>query len=129
MKKFAMFLTLAIALFMVSPVMLMASNGDAGGMFSLQEYVASFSAFVATVILLTSFINMHFLKWSGHKKQYLSWFISALIGIAAYFLKLGIFIGPVWHIPIYVFSFALGANGLFDWKLIQAILKALKIEK
>ncbi len=128
MKNFILFIAMAFTLFM-APVALIASDGETGFMISLGEYVASFSAFVTTVILVTSFINMHFIKVGGSKKQYLSWFIAALIGIVAYFLNLGIFAGPIWHVPVYVFSFVLGANGLFDWELIREFLKALKIEK
>lgn len=127
MKKLALFLTMAFML-LAAPVMLFAGDGDPTNTPVLLEYVISFSAFVSTVILLTSFINMNFLKWSGSAKQYLSWFIAALIGVIGYFLHLGIFDAPFWHIPIYVFSFALGANGFFDWELIQLLLTKIGLE-
>ena len=113
------------------PFALMFSQEPGGGiieLFGLTDYVVSFSAFVATVLLATSFINSYFLKWSGSKKQYLSWALALMIGFLAFFLQLGIFASPWYHVLIYSFGFGLGANGFFDWELIQAILKALKLE-
>lgn len=119
--------TFLMMLFLLVPVFAFGQDGtEPGG--GLVEYVLSFTAFVSTVLLITSFLNEFFFKWGGSAKQYLSWAIALLVGVAAYFLNLGIFDAEWYYTLVYTAFFALGANGLFDWELIRKILQAIGLE-
>jgi len=126
MKKAIMFLSLVMA-FILLPLTLMAQDGSGLVLgFDLGSYVETFAVFITTVVVVTDLVNK-LIKWEGNKKQYLSWGVATVIGLAAYFLKLGIFVGAWWVIPVYTVSFALSANGFYD--LVREILVALGLQK
>jgi hypothetical protein len=139
MKKFFCLLIAAFT-FLVIPIAIFAQDSPPPGgdvvtlpdlpiTFAFGAYVATFLLYAATVVMLTSIINKFITNLKGFAKQYLSWFVALLVGFVAFFLNLGIFEPLQWYqVLIYAFAAGLGANGVFDWQLIQAILRGLKLE-
>jgi hypothetical protein len=137
MKKLFCFLFAAFAIFVIPFALFGQTTPPPGDVvtlptlpvtFDIKAYVATFFYFAATVVFLTSVINK-FIKLKGFAKQYLSWFVALAIGISAFLLKLGIFEPIHWYQAlIYSIAAGLGANGIFDWNLIQTILQAIKLE-
>ena len=81
------------------------------------------------VVLIAAFVNSK-LNLSGFLKQLVAWVISIILCFVGWYFNLGVFTGLVWWVVvIYGFAVGLAANGFFDISLIQAILKALKLEK
>lgn len=136
MKKL-FFIFCAIAAFILTPLALLAQvdSTDIGSVVStivstgFSNYFLSLAALVPLVVLIAAFVNTR-LKLSGFLKQFVAWLISILLCFVGWYFKLGMFDGIVWWIVlIYGFAVGLAANGFFDISLIQAILKALKLEK
>jgi len=93
------------------------------------NYFISLAALVPLVVLISAFINSK-LKLSGFLKQFVAWIIAIGLCFVGWYFNLGMFTGLVWWVVlIYGFAVGLAANGFFDITLIQAILKALKLEK
>lgn len=93
------------------------------------NYFISLAALVPLVVLISAFVNSK-LKLSGFLKQFVAWVIAVALCFVGWYFNLGMFAGIVWWVVlIYGFAVGLAANGFFDITLIQAILKALKLEK
>lgn len=140
MKKFIS-LILLLATCLVVPVIAFAQGGDVTPpegevvlpalpiTFDFQQYVMTFLKYAATVVFLTSLVNKGLTKLKGFAKQYLSWFVAVVVAYAAFLLNWGIFENlNWWQTAIYAIVTGFGANGFFDWELVQAILKGLKLE-
>lgn len=152
MKKFIAFLLAGLVMFMAPAATLIASQDayptigmtalaqDVPGndevalpdlplTFDFRQYVMTFLYFAASVVALTSIINRFITGLKGFAKQYLSWFVSLAISFTAYFLNYGIFENLAWYQTLFIAIITgFGANGIFDWQLVQAILRALKLE-
>jgi len=133
MKKFLKFCTLVFAtllLFALTPTCLFA-QGDAPPPavgFDFMSLFTSFAGFGAGVILLTGLIATHIGNWSAHGKSILSWIIAALVGLAGWYFKLGIFNAIPWYqVLAIVVSFALGSNVIYNVDWIRNLLAGLKL--
>jgi len=99
----------------------------------LQQYFAGIAVLVAAVISLSAWLNKA-LEISGSifglisAKQFVSWVLS-VIGVAlGAWLDLGFLAGFTWYwYIIYGVAVGLAANGVYDLKFIQSILKKLKL--
>jgi len=137
MKKFLLIFCVFTA-FLFPPMALIAQTAEVNSantvMTTIVEngfsnYFLSIGALVPLVVILASFVNSK-LKLSGFLKQLVSWIISILLCFVGWYFKLGVFEGLIWYVVlIYGFAVGLAANGFFDIKLIQAILKAVKLER
>jgi hypothetical protein len=133
MKKFLKFgkmLIVSLFLLVVTPICIMA-QGDAPPPavgFDFMSLFTSFAGFGAGVILLTGLIATHIGNWSAHGKSILSWVIAALVGLAGWYFKLGIFNAIPWYQVIaIVVSFALGSNVIYNVDWIRNLLSGLKL--
>ncbi len=116
-----------LAILSMVPLVIMAQTGAADESIDVVEYIASIPGLAALVLLVTQFLKQ-FLKTDGWYSAYLSWFIALSLSVIGWVLQLGIFTGVVWWVMLlYAAAAGLIANGLFDWKVIKAILEILKL--
>lgn len=109
------------------PLVIMAQTGAADESIDVVEYIASIPGLAALVLLVTQFLKQ-FLKTDGWYSAYLSWIVALVLSVIGWSLQLGIFLGATWYIVlIYAAAAGLIANGLFDWKMIKAVLELLKL--
>jgi hypothetical protein len=140
MRKFFAFILAAFAVFFIPLALLAQDVGTGPGdtaitlpdlplTFGFGQYVISFVLYAAVVVGLTSFINK-LTGLKGFAKQYLSWFVAVIVGVAGYLLNFWVFknMHP-YQVLIYAIMTGYGANGLYDWILVQRILRALHLEK
>lgn len=91
---------------------------------------ASLLVLVPLITLLTSLITNHTIPLKGWFKQGLSWFISVVVSLFAWYFKLGMFDGLTWYYALCIAGAAgLAANGLFDVKLVQSIMSSFTFKK
>lgn len=100
---------------------------DAG--LNLTDYVATFSALIATSVLLVDLARTK-LNLKGIGLQIFSWGISLLLSFLSFWLKVGLFDGTetILNVVIIGAAASLAANGLADTGLIKAILSLLGVQ-
>lgn len=93
---------------------------------NLTDYVATFSALIATSVLLVDLARTK-LNIAGLGLQIFSWAISIVLSFASWFLKVGLFDGTetILNVVIVGAAASLSANGLADTGLIRAVLSLL----
>lgn len=121
MKKIIMIFVLMLTLVNIT----LAENAmppieiPAGG---ISDFFISLAAMIPLIVFITGWLTK-ILNPSGAIKQIISWLVSVVLAIIAWALNLGIFEPLSWYIAIvYGLAAGLGANGIFDIKLIQKIL-------
>jgi len=92
-------------------------------------YVQTFLYFASTIVGLTALITA-ITKPPSKWKQYISWGVALVVSVIAFLLKIGIFADvSIYQALVYGICGGLGANGIFDWSLVQSLLKALNLQK
>lgn len=129
MKKYILFaFTMLFAWLLPLTAFCQAPDISADQVINLQVYFVSLAAFSGIIVPVTSFVNK-WIRLTGAWKQVLSWVVSIALGFAAWFLNLGIFADIMWYwCLLYSVIAALVANGIFDIRMVQAILRLLKLE-
>ena len=96
---------------------------------NINVWLASLAGVAAVTVFLAAFLNT-LLKTKGFVKQLVAWIISILLLVVGNLLNMGFMAELTWLNTI-VYGVAAGfiANGIFDISTVQAILRALKIEK
>ena len=120
MKKIIAFLMLLLA---VGTMPVMAAGFDLPDSLDLGKYFQDIGTMAAIVLPATQFV-LRFI----HTKydQLMSWFVSLVLSVVAWFLGWGIFADASWYwIIIYAGSAGLVANGIFDVPLIKTILSVI----
>ncbi|MFW5886630.1 MAG: hypothetical protein ACOCUL_02620 [Bacteroidota bacterium] len=87
---------------------------------------SSLGAMAAGVTVITEFLKSA-LKIKGFLAQYLSWIVALVAGLTAFWFEWGIFAEVhAWYTGV-IISLGAGliANGIFDTKIVHAILKAI----
>lgn len=88
----------------------------------ISDFFLSLAAMIPLIVFCTAWLTK-LLNPSGAIKQLISWIVSIVLSLIAWFLNLGIFEPLSWYIAIvYGLAAAIGANGIFDIKLIQKFL-------
>ena len=131
MKKLLRIVFCMAALIVFLPVFVFAQDGgvDPPG-FDVSGYFVSLAALVPLVVIISAWLNK-VLGSEGWVKQAVSWLISIILVFIGWKLKLGMLadITEWYYIILYGLATGLAANGIFDVKLIQTLLKYLKFLK
>ena len=109
------------------PLVIMAQTGAAEGLENPLEYLATIPGLAALVLLITQFIKKQ-VPADGWYSVYISWAVSLVLSLVGWVFAIGIFAGALWYVALlYAAAAGLIANGLFDWKMIKAILEFFKL--
>lgn len=132
MKKFFKKLWVLLPLLLFVPIGLIFGQEPTLPEFKLTlefaSYVQTFLYFASTIVGLTAILNT-IIKPPGKYKQYISWAVALVVGALAYLMKLGIFADvSIYQALVYGICGGLGSNGIFDWSLVQSLLKALNLQ-
>lgn len=94
--------------------------------FDLSTVFGSLSSILGAVLFITEFIKKH-VKVEGGIYQLFSWLISITLCFIGWLLNIGIFIGiEEWYSVLACgIGIGLAANGIFDIKIVKAILQAI----
>jgi len=125
MKKFILFLTLTIGLFVLT---LKTFAQEIVPPFELPDFsviFASLSSLAGAVLFLTDWIKK-LAKWENGKVRWLSWLLSIVLAFVGYYLKLGMFAELNYAMTAaYGLMAAFIANGFFKTATAQTVLTAL----
>lgn len=139
MKKLLAFFTAFVLLFLITPMMGIAQDGEVVDQelslvqlllsTTLSAYVITFLAFVAIVTSLSAFINKFLDKKTGWFKQKMSWFVAVAVAMIAFLLNLGIFEPLLWWEALLTgVCGGLVVNGVYDIPAIQELLIKLNLK-
>ncbi len=123
MKKLLKIVLCMAVLFISLPVIVFAQEGGSILLgFDLSSYFVSLAAVAAFTVVVTN-VLINLLKIPKFK-QLLSWVVAIALAFLGWGLKLGIFSEMVlwWWVLIHGIGIGLIANGIFDIKVVQAIL-------
>ena len=129
MKKLLKFLFCTALIFISLPVFVFAQDGGTlpAGL-NLGPYFVSLATLVPFVILIAGWLNK-VLEPKGWVKQLISWIISLIVVFVGWFFKLGMLaeVTQIWMIFLYALACGLCANGIFDVRIVQAVLRGIKL--
>lgn len=97
---------------------------------NINVWLASLAGVAAVTVFLAAVLNKLFKITVGIWKQVVAWGVALVLLVVGNVVNLG-FMADMnwWQTLIYGVATGFVANGIFDISVIQAILKALKIEK
>lgn len=127
MKKFLNVL-LALMVMLFAPAVLFAADGsDPVG---VTDVFSTFLSLVLAIPLVVELIKRVVNTQRKLVNQVISWVTGIVLTMGGWYLHLGFLDGLVWYNALIVGCFAsLAANGIYDTKLYEYILRALKIIK
>ena len=127
MKKYFK-VCIAFMVMLLAPFMLFAADGS-----DPQVSTDIFSTFISLVLAIPLVVELVKRVVNTRQKlvnQAISWVTGILLTMGGWYLHLGFLDGLVWYTALIVGCFAsLAANGVYDTRLYEYILRALKIIK
>lgn len=135
MKRFVTFLLCTFVLLLITPIVILAQDSGCDPVEAtkpLSDYVGTFAAYCGTCVVVAAFVISSILQGGkiilvGWQKYLIAFIVSALIGIAAFLLQLGIFATTIGPALIYILGGFLMAAGLFKLPIVEGLLSLFKL--
>lgn len=94
----------------------------------IQAYFTDLAALVPLIVLVSEFV-VNKAKLSGSTAQLTSWVVAEVLTFGGFFLDFGFLanIDQIWLVAVYGLAAGLVSNGVFDIKVVKALLEFVKL--